>query len=420
MKATRKTELMAPAGDRTCLRAALQAGADAVYFGIGTFNMRANAGNFSIRELGEVVHITHEAGAKAYLTLNTVMLPKDMDSLRRAIDAAAQAKVDAVIAWDFSVIAAARAKGLEVFISTQMSVANAQAILHFHRTLGIRRFVLARECSLADIRSIRRSLAQELGEAAGEIEIEVFAHGAMCLSLSGRCQLSQFRSGTSANRGACSQPCRRTYTITEAREGGQFEVGDDFILSPGDLCTLPFLGKLLAAGVDSLKIEGRQRSAEYVSIVTRAYRRILDLWSSSPRPADFDERLASATQEEMGSLEKVFNRGLSSGFYLGKPIGEWNRGGGTQATHRKQFVGEVVNYYKKPAVAAIRLDGAGIKMGDEIMIHGPTTGVETAVIASIEADFRPVARAEKGETVGIVFPKLVRPGDQVYRLVPVE
>lgn len=416
----RKPELMSPAGDRTCLHAALQAGADAVYFGIGTFNMRANAGNFSLRELGEIVRITHDAGAKAYLTLNTVMLPQDMENQRRVIAAAARAKVDAIIAWDFSVIAAARAIGLEVFISTQMSIANAESILYFYRTLGIRRFVLARECSLADIRSIRRALARELGDQARNIEIEVFAHGAMCLSLSGRCQLSQFQFGTSANRGACSQPCRRSYTITETREGGQFQVGDDFILSPSDLCTLPFLEKLLAAGVDSLKIEGRQRSAEYVSFVTRSYRRILDMWFETPRPDDFDDRFATARREEMASLEKVFNRGFSSGFYLGRPIGEWNRGGGTQATHRKQFVGEVVNYYKKPAVAAIRLDGAGIAVGDEIMIHGPTTGVKTARVSSIEDDSHPVDRAEKGRTVGIHFPELVRAGDQAYRLVPTD
>ncbi|MFZ2956922.1 MAG: U32 family peptidase [Candidatus Ozemobacteraceae bacterium] len=415
----KKPELMAPAGDRICLRAALQAGADAVYFGIGTFNMRAKAGNFSVRELDEIVYIAHESSAKAYLTLNTVMLPRDAETLHRVIDAAAQAKVDAIIAWDFSAIVAARAIGLEVFISTQMSVANAPAILYFYRNLGIRRFVLARECSLGDIRSIRHSLVQELGEKAQEIEIEVFAHGAMCLSVSGRCQLSQFQFGTSANRGECSQPCRRTYTITESQEGQMLQVGDDFTLSPRDLCTLPFLEKLLEAGIDSLKIEGRQRSAEYASFATKAYRRILDMWYETPRSPDFFERFADAKQEEVNILQKVFNRGFSSGFYLGKPINEWSRGRGTQSTHRKQFIGEVTHYYKKPAVAAVRLDNSDISIGDEIMIHGPTSGVKCAKITSIEDDFQPVSRAEKGKTVGIAFPELVRSGDQVYRLIPV-
>jgi len=412
---SRKPELMAPAGDHTSLSAALQAGADAVYFGLGTFNMRANAGNFSAHELDAVVKKIHDAGAKAYLTLNTIMLPKDGAKLRRTIATAARAGIDAVIAWDFSVIEAARHAGLDVYISTQMSVSNAPSILFFHRNLGIRRFVLARECSLGDIRSIRRALVKELGINAGGIEIEVFAHGAMCLSVSGRCQLSQFQFGKSANRGECGQPCRRRYTISEAREGYALEVGDDFILSPKDLCTLPFLEKLFSAGVDSLKIEGRQRSAEYVATVTRAYRRIIDLWFEWPHPGDFARQFAAAQKEEMAHLQKVFNRGFSSGFYLGKPIDEWSAQD-TQATHRKQYVGEVVNYYKKPGVAAVRLDGAGIAVGDEIMIHGPTTGVREAVVSSIEADFCPVRQAEKGKTVGITFPELVRPGDKLYRM----
>ncbi|HNW33793.1 MAG TPA: peptidase U32 family protein [Candidatus Ozemobacteraceae bacterium] len=409
---------MAPAGDDISLAAALQSGADAVYFGLGAFNMRANAGNFPLRGLPSVVKKIHGAGAKAYLTLNTIMLPGDGKQLHRTIAAAAGANVDAVIAWDFSVIEAARRAGLNVYISTQMSVSNASAILFFYWHLGIRRFVLARECSLGDIRSIRRSLARELGEKAGEIEIEVFVHGAMCLSVSGRCQLSQFQFGKSANRGACGQPCRRRYAISEVREGYALEVGEDFILSPKDLCALPFLEKLFAAGVNSLKIEGRQRSAEYVATVTRAYRRIIDLWFGHPRPPDFAGTFAAAKREEMIHLQKVFNRGFSSGFYLGKPVAEWSAQD-TQATHRKQYVGETVNYYKQPRVAAVHLDGAGIAVGDEIMIHGPTTGVREAVVSSIEDEGRAVQQAGKGRTVGIAFPELVRPGDKVYRMNPV-
>lgn len=414
----RKPELMAPAGDRISLRAAVQAGADAVYFGVGTFNMRANAGNFPLRSLRGVVDETHDAGAKAYLALNTIMQPKDMAPLDRTVAAAAEAGVDAVIAWDFAAIEAARRAGLEVYISTQMSVANTASILFFFRNLGIRRFVLARECSLGDIRSIRRSLKRELGEQASGIEIEVFAHGAMCLSISGRCQLSQYQFGKSANRGECGQPCRRKYLVSEAREGYSLEVGDEFILSPKDLCTLPFLEKLLAAGVDSLKIEGRQRSAEYVATVTAAYRRIIDLWHEKPRSAGFSERFAAAKKEEMGNLEKVFNRGFSSGFYLGKPVSQWNRSDGTQATHRKEYVGEIVNYFKKHAVAAVRLDGAGISIGDVVMVHGPTTGVREVEVTSIQDDFRQVGHAEKGKIVGILFPSTVRPHDKVYRMIP--
>ncbi|MBF0546577.1 MAG: U32 family peptidase [Candidatus Riflebacteria bacterium] len=415
----RKPELMAPAGTKACLMAALQAGADAVYFGVGTFNMRSKAGNFSIQELDEVVQIVHFAGAKAYLTLNTLILPQEEEPLHRTIEAAAKAKVDAVIAWDFSVIVAARAAGLEVFISTQMSVANATAILYFHHNLGIRRFVLARECSLSNISSIRHSLVQEMGEKASEIEIEVFAHGAMCLSVSGRCQLSQFMSGKSANRGACQQPCRGTYTITETHDGKILQVGDDFTLSPKDLCTLPFLDQLLSAGVDSLKIEGRQRSIEYVSYVTKSYRRILDICYETSHLPDFSERLAEAKKEEMICLRQVFNRGFSSGFCFGKPINEWSLGDGNQATHRKQFIGEVVNYYKKSAVVAIRLDNSGISIGDEIMVHGSTTGCKQSEVTSIEDNLQPVSHGKKGRTVGVFFPELVRCGDKVYRLIPV-
>ena len=413
-----KPELMAPAGDRVGLMAALDAGADAVYFGIGTFNMRANAGNFSLRQLPEIVSIIHQARARAYLTLNTLMLPQDLQTLRRTVKEASEAGVDAIIAWDFAAIDLARQAGLQVFVSTQMSVANHQAILFFYRTLGIRRFVLARECSLADIRSIRRSLREELGEAAAHLELEVFVHGAMCLSMSGRCQLSQFHFGTSANRGLCRQPCRREFTVTETRDQHSFQVGSHYILSPKDICTLPFLEKLLSAGINSLKIEGRQRAPEYVAIVTRAYRRIIDLWYDSPRTPKFKQCFAEAKEEEMRKLEQVFHRGFSSGFYLGKPLDAWNRKGGSEASHRKHYLGLVENYFKKLGVASISLEGGSIAIGDEIMIHGPTTGVKAGVISSIQEDGKPLDHAAKGTSVGIAFPHLVRGGDKVYRLIP--
>lgn len=409
---------MAPAGDRLSLLAALQAGADAVYFGVGTFNMRANAKNFSLRQLAGIVATAHEFGAKAYLTLNSLILPKDLKRLSPTIDEAVRAGVDAVIAWDFAAIDAARKAGLEVFISTQMSVANAPAILFFYRQLGIRRFVLARECSLDDIRSIRRVLRRELGKKSDDIALEVFAHGAMCLSVSGRCQLSQFHFGTSANRGACRQPCRREFTITETRDGKSYDMGENYILSPQDLCTLPFLEKLINAGVASLKIEGRQRSPEYVSIVTSAYRQVVDMWCSRHVGPDFSARFALLKREQVRNMEQVYHRGFSPGFYLGHPMDYWSKSGNTQATHRKEYLGLVLKYFKRPEVAEIRLDSGSLAVGDEIMIQGPSSGVLTARVTSIEHGFQRVESVEKGLTVGVGFPFLVRRGDKVFRMCP--
>jgi putative protease len=420
MKSRPKPELMAPAADRISLRAALQAGADAVYFGVGSFNMRANAGNFTRAQLADVMHIVRDFGARGYLTLNTLMLPRDLNTLNKTVAAAADAGVDAVIAWDFAAIEAARQAGLPVFISTQMSVANAPALLFFYRNLGIRRFVLARECSMNDIRRIRADLRRELGARAAEIELEVFAHGAMCLSVSGRCQLSQFHFGTSANRGLCRQPCRREFAVTETQDGHAFLLGSNYILSPKDLCTLPFLEQLLDAGVNSLKIEGRQRSPEYAAIVTAAYRRLIDLWATRPRPRDYAERLVTVKAEEMERMSSVFHRGFSSGFYLGKPLDEWSGVSGSTATHKKQYLGRVVRYYKRPQVAELLLEGGPLKIGEEIMIFGNTTGLLTETVTSMEHEHVRIESAEKGTAVGIGFTGLVRAGDKVYRLVPLK
>ena len=417
-KRPRRPEIMAPAGDFTCLQAAVQAGADAVYLGVDDFNMRANAGNFRLRDLERAAVKAHEAGIRLYLTLNTLMLPADLPRLHKVVTSAARAGIYAIIAWDFAAITAAQAAGLPVFLSTQMSVANAPALLFFYRRLGIRRFVLARECSLSDLAAIRRDLAQELGPEAERIELEVFAHGAMCLSVSGRCQLSQFHYGTSANRGACRQPCRREFVVTETRDQKSFLVGDSYTMSPKDLCTAPFLDQLLEAGIDSLKIEGRQRSPEYVWTVTRAYRSLVDCWIETRGTPAFAGRWQALQQQVMPELAKVFNRGFSAGFYLGRPLAEWAPSGGTQATHRKEYLGEVCNYFQRPGVAEIRIDAGSLRVGQEIMIQGPTTGVVQGPIASIEEHYARVEAAERGATVGVAFPHRVRKGDKVYHLVP--
>lgn len=415
-----KPELMAPAGDMTSLRAALDAGADAVYFGVVSMNMRASARNFAVEDLPEIAKVCHAAGARAYLALNTIIYDREVQLAESLVKAAAAAGIDAVICWDFAILELALRYRIAPFISTQMSVANSAALLFLYRQFGIRRFVLARECTLAEIISIRRRLKEALGDEAEKIELEVFAHGAMCVSVSGRCFMSQFHFDASANRGECRQPCRREYLIKDVRDGKEFTLGQDYVMSPKDLCTLPFLDQVLAAGVDSLKIEGRGRSPEYVSEVTACYRRFIDFYYGQSGAEDFAQQLASLKQELMARLDTVFHRGFSDGFFFGRQIAEWTGGNGSKATHRKVHVGVVTNFFKKVMVAEIKVEGAGFSAGDELMFQGSATGVISLRVESIEEAFKPVQQAARGSLVGVRLSGLVRENDQVYKMVPVE
>jgi len=415
-----KPELMAPAGDMTSLRAALDAGADAVYFGVVSMNMRASARNFAVEDLPEIAKVCHAAGARAYLALNTIIYDREVQLAESLVKAAAAAGIDAVICWDFAILELALRYRIAPFISTQMSVANSAALLFLYRQFGIRRFVLARECTLAEIISIRSRLKEALGDEAEKIELEVFAHGAMCVSVSGRCFMSQFHFDASANRGECRQPCRREYLIKDVRDGKEFTLGQDYVMSPKDLCTLPFLDQVLAAGVDSLKIEGRGRSPEYVSEVTACYRRFIDFYYGQSGAEDFAQQLASLKQELMARLDTVFHRGFSDGFFFGRQIAEWTGGNGSKATHRKVHVGVVTNFFKKVMVAEIKVEGAGFSAGDELMFQGSATGVISLRVESIEEAFKPVQQAARGSLVGVRLSGLVRENDQVYKMVPVE
>jgi putative protease len=273
-----KPELLAPAGDAAALRAALDAGADAVYFGAGSLNMRKRARNFQLGDISEVAAACRKSGAKAYLAVNTIVYENEFDDLERLLDAAADAGVDAIICWDDSVVQCAGERNLDVHLSTQASVSNSRSIIRRYRKDGIRRFVLARECSLDHVRMIRSRLREQLGEEAEGIELEAFIHGAMCVSVSGRCFMSEAATGESGNRGACLQPCRRQYRIIDVEGEYEYELGRDYVMSPKDLCTMPFIEQVLESGIASLKIEGRMRSPEYVSVVTGAYRRAIDFW----------------------------------------------------------------------------------------------------------------------------------------------
>ena len=411
---TRIPELLAPAGDWKNLQAALDAGADAIYFGVRGFNMRASAKNFSVRDMPRIVELCHARKVRAYLTANTLVYQAELPALEKLLQAAAAAKVDGVIASDFAVIEAARRHGIEVHASTQMSVGNSSAMLFLH-ALGVRRFVLARECSLDDIRALRRALVKALGKAAAaEVQIELFAHGAMCVSVSGRCFMSEQHTGKSANRGACTQPCRREYRIVEEKGPHEWVLGENYVMSPKDLCTLPFIEKLIAAGADSLKIEGRIRSPEYVAIVVSAYRKALDFYAAKKGRANW---LADFEVLKKGLLERVsevYNRGFSSGFYCGKPIEEWTKAAGNVATKRRHLVGIVLNYYKKPSVVHLAVQDNGFSEGEELLFEGPTTGFFMQASGPLLLDGQPCAKVGSGAEPTLVSIKPLRRGDKVY------
>lgn len=406
---------MSPAGDFVCLDAALKNGADAVYFGIKGSNMRAGARNFALSELPAAAQKCREYGAKAYLTLNNIYFDSDFPSLDTNIKAAKDAGIDAVIAWDFAAIERALNSGLEVFLSTQASVANSDSVCAYFKRFGIRRFVLARECSLEAIASIKAEVAEKLGKDDA-IEIEVFAHGAMCVSISGRCFMSEYTSGKSANRGECQQPCRRKYRVSEVKEGGaEFELDGGYVMSPKDLCTLPFIEKIFEAGADSLKIEGRNRNAQYVASTARAYRKARDFWLENRGSPDFAERFSRLKSELVADLEKNFNRGFSDGFYMGKPVGDWTSEG-NRATVKKLIVGRVRNYLPRIGVAEIIVDDHPVKLGDTLCVEGNSTGYEEFELESAQINGLPVEKIKKGQIAAIKVPSKMRANDRLYLL----
>lgn len=399
----RKVELLAPAGCHSSLAAALNAGADAIYFGTAHLNMRARARRvFEERDVGDVASRCRTCGVKAFLCLNTVLYDGDLDLCYRMLDKAAEASVDAVIVSDMAALLGANERGLEAHLSTQMSVSNFVS-LHFYAQY-CDRVVLARELSLPMIRAIHdRVVAENLRGPKGRLlEIEVFGHGAMCIAISGRCAMSLFTHNESANRGVCIQNCRREYAVRDVVTGQEMVVDNHFVLSPADIQTLTFLDQVVDAGVTALKIEGRARSPEYVSVVTRTYRRGLDAIAAG----SFTEPLVDSLKED---LLKVFNRGLSSGYYLGQPQ-TWSASGRSKATRRKMGVGTITNYYQKIGVAAFKKNtGATMEVGDEFVIIGPTSGVVDGRVTEL--------RFEDG-IYSLAVPGRVRPGDQIYKMMP--
>ena len=391
-------ELLAPAASESMIVAAAQGGADSVYFGLSALNMRRGAKNFDITQLNKIVELCHNKGLKSYLTVNTIVFDEEMKKVSKILDAALEAKVDSIIAWDPAVITLARKRSLEVHLSTQASVANSQAAL-FWKAQGISRIILARELSLEQIARIKK----ESG-----VEVECFVHGALCLAISGRCLLSHYSTSCSGNRGECLQPCRREYEIRDSETGDRFTVGNHYVLSPRDLCALPFLDLLIAAGVDCFKIEGRNRSPEYVRIVTSAYRQAIEAATEKKLGQDLIDLLSS-------SMTKVYNRRFSDGFYFGLPAeGGWAGHTGSAATHRKVYVGRVVKFYSKVSAAVVKLQGRHLCKGEEVLIIGSSTGVLHYRIPELQIEHRSVDRAEKSSRVAVKTDRKWRPGDKVF------
>ena len=406
-------EIMAPAGNFECLTAAIQGGADSVYFGVENLNMRSHsANNFSMSDLPEICRICRENGIKSYLTLNIVLYQDDMEDMRKTLDAAKEAGITAVIASDMAAIMYARSIGIEVHISTQLSISNAEALKFYAQFADV--VVLARELNLKQVREIRDIIEKEhvAGPSGRLVEIEMFAHGALCMAISGKCYLSLHEYGASANRGACYQICRRGYEVTDLETGRQLLVDNKYIMSPKDLCTIEFMDKIIAAGVSVFKIEGRARSAEYVKRTASCYRQAADAVCDGT----YTPELAAALKEK---LAEVFNRGFWDGYYQGARLGEWSTVYGSQSSRKKVYCGKVTNWFNKLGVAEILIESAPLKKGDEIMIIGPSTGVIELTADEIRVDLQPVDSAEKGTFCSIPVnlggkTEKLRRSDKVY------
>ena len=406
-------EIMSPVGSYESLMAAIQGGAGSVYFGIGKLNMRSRSSvNFSLNDLAEITSICRQNNIKSYLTLNTIIFDNEMEEIHRTVDAAKVSRVTAIIASDLAVLEYAREKDVEIHISTQCNITNISAVKFYSRFADV--MVTARELSLDQVAHITGQIrAQDIrGPKGNLIKIEVFVHGALCMAVSGKCYLSLHNHNHSANRGACLQACRRAYIVRDKDNEVELEIDNEYIMSPKDLKTIQILDKILGAGVNELKIEGRGRSPEYVKTVTRCYREAVDACLNGT----FTPEAIDKWDIELSS---VYNRGFWEGYYLGKELGEWSPVHGSQATKKKVYVGIVSNYFSKSKIAHIRIDTQDLRIGDEINIIGPTTGVYEAFIETMVKDERTVEQVTKGENPTIPVGQVVRRNDKVYKVVTV-
>jgi putative protease len=402
-------EIMSPAGSFASLNTAIKAGADSVYFGVEQLNMRARAANnFRITDLPEIVGICKEKKVKTYLTVNTILYDHDLALLRKVCDAAKAAGITAVIASDVAALQYAHSIGLEIHISTQQNVSNIEAVRFFAQFADV--VVLARELTLNQIKKIIAEIKKDkiVGPRGELIRIELFAHGALCVAISGKCYMSLATQNASANRGACTQNCRRTYRVIDEENGEELVLDNKYIMSPKDLCTIGFLDQILAAGVSVLKLEGRGRSPEYVHVVTKCYREAADAVENGTYTP---EKIAAWTTQ----LEGVYNRGLwHGGYYLGKQLGEWSGEYGSHTTKQNDYIGHVTNFFRKVSVGEFTLDAGDIAEGSEILITGDTTGVIKIKVTEIIINEKPVSSAKKGDIITFKVPERVRPNDKLF------
>ena len=403
-------EIMAPVGSMESLQAAIQAQAGSVYFGIGQLNMRSHSANhFTIDDLNEVARRCSQAGVKSYLTVNTVIYDADLADMQRIISAAKAAGISAVIASDVAVMAACRAQGMEVHLSTQLNIANTEALKFYAQFADVA--VMARELTLDQVSAIHREVLSQgiTGPSGKPIRIEMFCHGALCMAVSGKCYLSLHASNRSANRGNCVQICRRSYTVKDNETGHELAIDNKYIMSPKDLKTIRFIDKMINSGVEVFKIEGRARGPEYVYTVVSCYREairsVLEGTFTEEKKADWDLRLA-----------KVFNRGFWDGYYLGQTLGEWNSNYGSAATQKKVQVGKVVKYFSRLNVAEVAVEAAPFSLGESLLITGPTTGVMYLTAEEIRYDLKPEPEARQGTRVSIPVKGKVRPGDKLFKI----
>lgn len=410
----KELEIMAPAGNFECLHAAIQGGADSVYFGVGKLNMRSHsASNFQPEDLAEVVRICREAGVRSYLTLNITLYEEELDAMRSALDAAKAAGVDAVIASDMAAIEYCRKVGLEVHISTQLSISNSQSLRFYSQFADV--VVLARELNLDQVRKISDTIGRDhiCGPSGRPVRIEMFAHGALCMAVSGKCYLSLHSYGASANRGSCYQVCRRGYEVTDLETGNQLLVDNKYIMSPKDLCTIEFMDKIIASGVKVFKIEGRARSAEYVKRCASCYRRAADAVCDGTYSPEF----AAGLKKE---LAEVFNRGFWDGYYQGAYLGQWSEVYGSQATRTKIYCGKITNWFDRIGVAEISVESVPVHRGDRLMVTGATTGVVEFDASDLRVNLEAAEVAEKGVRCSVaVDPSIcpdgkLRRGDKVF------
>lgn len=411
MKTANKPELLSPCGSWESLQAAIQSGCDSVYFGIEQLNMRARSSiNFSVEDLKKISAIAKENKIKTYITLNTIVYDHDLALMRTIIDEAKKNKIDAIIASDHAVMSYARKKGMPVHISTQANVTNIESIEFYSQFADV--VVVARELTLEQVEKMAKEIKRrKIKGPGGElVRVEIFAHGALCMAVSGKCYMSLHSDFASANRGACIQNCRRNYIVTDKESGTEFEISNEYIMSAKDLSTIDFLGKIISAGVSVLKIEGRGRSEDYVHIVTKCYREAID----SIAEGTYTKEKISQWKKELAT---VFNRGFWDGYYLGKKMGEWNDEYGSKATKKKIYVAKGIKYFDNIGIGEFKMEAQSLNVGDEIFISGPTTGVQKEIVQELRVNDKRKEQVKKGDLFSMPVKNKIRSSDKLYKVV---